>query len=92
VNNINVSYEIYDYGNNVRTLGNTTLSKISIPLFGERWGVVFELKGDSRKTLTVSVYYAGKASEPGILPELQVETTGNNIVVFFIFITSSWRF
>ncbi len=65
VNNINVSYEIYDYGNNVRTSGNTTLSKISIPLFGERWGVVFELKGDSQKTLTVSVYYAGKLVNQG---------------------------
>jgi hypothetical protein len=34
-------------------------------LFGERWGVVFELKGDSKKTLTVSVYYAGKLVNQG---------------------------
>jgi hypothetical protein len=65
VNNINVSYEIYDYGSRTPTNGTATLSKISIPLFGERWGVVFELKGDSQKTLTVSVYYAGKLVNQG---------------------------
>jgi hypothetical protein len=65
VNNINVSYNIYDYANRTPTNGAATLSKISIPLFGERWGVVFELKGDSQKTLTVSIYYAGKLVNQG---------------------------
>lgn len=65
VNNINVSCTLIDKGTNTKTTGNATLSRISIPLFGERWGVVFELKEDSQKTLTVSVYYAGKLVNQG---------------------------